>query len=365
MSNDTVWRLEPQTRAKHAILRRYLGAWFPILSAQNERIVFFDGFSGPGRYTDGEPGSPVIALETLLAHAYFPKMKNCDFLFLFNEEDSNRFSELESEIERITSSASPWPDNVKIHAVCDNFQSTATELVEIMDEQGKRLAPTFAFVDPFGFKGLSLGLLARLMKSPRCELFILFSFNSLNRWISHPNEKIQNHLKELFGTEDYLGAQELSGIPRKKFLTDLYERQIKNELKLEYVQGFEMVTLENKSYFLFHGTRHIAGVRAMKEAMWNIDPTGMYKFVSREEDEPILFSLTQDTSKEQEQVALHFSGRTVFFGDVEKYVLTKTRLATKHVKKEILRPLQEGMKITCHNQTRKYTYPEKEMIEFH
>ena len=28
----TVWELEPHTRAKHAILRRYLQAWTPILS---------------------------------------------------------------------------------------------------------------------------------------------------------------------------------------------------------------------------------------------------------------------------------------------------------------------------------------------
>jgi len=28
----------------------YLGAWFPIMSKWNSRLIFFDGFAGPGIY---------------------------------------------------------------------------------------------------------------------------------------------------------------------------------------------------------------------------------------------------------------------------------------------------------------------------
>ncbi len=69
---STRWKLEPHTAAKHEILRQYLNAWFPILGSQHERVVFLDGFAGPGIYEDGEPGSPIIALRTLLEHAFFP-----------------------------------------------------------------------------------------------------------------------------------------------------------------------------------------------------------------------------------------------------------------------------------------------------
>ena len=34
----TVWHAEPHTIAKHAILERYLEAWFPILSQQSQRV---------------------------------------------------------------------------------------------------------------------------------------------------------------------------------------------------------------------------------------------------------------------------------------------------------------------------------------
>ena len=57
----TVWALEPHTRAKHEILKRYLQAWMPILSRGNfPEIMYIDGFAGPGKYTGGEDGSRVL-----------------------------------------------------------------------------------------------------------------------------------------------------------------------------------------------------------------------------------------------------------------------------------------------------------------
>jgi three-Cys-motif partner protein len=61
---ETLWEIEPHTKAKHEILRRYLGAWFPILGSKIPKIVYIDGFCGPGRYKGGEEGSPIIAIRT-------------------------------------------------------------------------------------------------------------------------------------------------------------------------------------------------------------------------------------------------------------------------------------------------------------
>ena len=64
----TIWKLEPHTKAKHDILRKYLQAWFPILSSWRRRVVYYDGFAGPGRYEGGEAGSPLIAIEVAKDH---------------------------------------------------------------------------------------------------------------------------------------------------------------------------------------------------------------------------------------------------------------------------------------------------------
>jgi len=55
----TVWELKPHTQAKHKILKSYLFAWIPILASKNDRIVYIDGFAGPGEYEGGEPDTPM------------------------------------------------------------------------------------------------------------------------------------------------------------------------------------------------------------------------------------------------------------------------------------------------------------------
>jgi three-Cys-motif partner protein len=64
----TTWTLEPHTKGKHMVLQHYMGAWLPILTSWNGRVLFVDAFAGPGEYSGGEPGSPVIALRALINH---------------------------------------------------------------------------------------------------------------------------------------------------------------------------------------------------------------------------------------------------------------------------------------------------------
>jgi three-Cys-motif partner protein len=80
---ETIWEIDLHTQAKHEILRRYLGAWFPILSRYSGRIVYIDGFAGPGRYKGGEPGSPLVALDVALTHR---KTLDGELIFLFIDE---------------------------------------------------------------------------------------------------------------------------------------------------------------------------------------------------------------------------------------------------------------------------------------
>ena len=73
--NTTIWDKQPHTRAKHEILRRYLDAWLPIMSRYNERLLILDGFAGPGEYTDGSDGSPLIAVNALIQHPHIEQMR--------------------------------------------------------------------------------------------------------------------------------------------------------------------------------------------------------------------------------------------------------------------------------------------------
>src|SRR4051794_27828705 len=100
-----LWKLEPHTRAKHQVLRLYLDGWFPVMAQQAlrmqhrmigpPRLLVVDGFAGPGRYVDGEPGSPLIMLDALINHTGFDRWAGVTFLFLFIEQDAERVKRLE------------------------------------------------------------------------------------------------------------------------------------------------------------------------------------------------------------------------------------------------------------------------------
>ncbi|PIU78275.1 MAG: hypothetical protein COZ28_01740 [Candidatus Moranbacteria bacterium CG_4_10_14_3_um_filter_44_15] len=51
---STIWNIEPHTEEKHEILRKYLDAWLPIMTRWNGRVLYIDGFAGPGEYIGGK-----------------------------------------------------------------------------------------------------------------------------------------------------------------------------------------------------------------------------------------------------------------------------------------------------------------------
>jgi three-Cys-motif partner protein len=361
---DTVWKLEPHTQAKHELLRRYLNGWYPILSRWNGRIVFLDGFAGPGIYENGEPGSPTVALSTLLDHSYYSNMSNnCEFLSIFNEADQKRAEKLQQVVDGLKAEYQPWPAKISILVVQNKFENTAEDLLATLEQQKANLAPTFAFVDPFGVSGMPMDLLRRLLSFDRCELFVYFNYNTVNRFATAGN--IDSHLTSLFGTDEFKGVAGLKGANRKAFLHDLYQTQLINVCGFPYVQSFEMIkSTGHTGYYLFYGTRNIRGIQVMKEAMWKVAPGGDYMFSDLLAGQDVLFTPTVDTLPLQAELARHFGGQTVSIEKIEEFVLINTPYAASHVKKLTLKPMQEEGWITSPNQRRRNTYPTGTLLTF-
>ena len=97
--NTTLWRREAHTEGKHLVLEHYLNAWLPILGMgnRNGRILFVDGFAGPGEYDGGEEGSPVVAMRVLAEHSA-KAMINADVVFFFIEEEPRRARHLADRV---------------------------------------------------------------------------------------------------------------------------------------------------------------------------------------------------------------------------------------------------------------------------
>lgn len=177
----TQWPIEPHTQAKHLILARYLKAWLPIMASFNGRILYIDAFAGPGRYSKGEEGSPLISLKILLDNPLFQSAsRKCNAVFFFIEEDKERANALKEELKQMIADR-PLPRWVEYNIIQGEFAPEMTKILTAIEQDGKLLAPTFAFIDPFGYSGVPLEVIARIARNPRCECLITFVYESIVR----------------------------------------------------------------------------------------------------------------------------------------------------------------------------------------
>lgn len=341
----TRWPIEPHTRTKHLILRRYLDAWLPMMARYNGRILFVDGFAGPGRYTGGEEGSPLIALKALLDHPHFQRVQHDrEVVFFFIEREEDRAGALRAELADF-SAGRPIPKWVKFHVLQGEFASIMTTVLDNLEKERKRLAPTFAFVDPFGFKGVPLEIVTRIVRNPRCECLITFMYEYINRFLSHPSPEIQAQYDQLFGDREWRHLlEEKDPSKRRELIVRLYRRQLRDEAGLQYIRTFEMINMGNRTeYFLFFGTNSPDGLSKMKEAMWRADPEQGQVFSDLTESaQMVLVQPSPDLGLLKSLLRQKFRGRGwVHIDEVTEFVLKETPYSESiHLKRRTLGPME-------------------------
>jgi three-Cys-motif partner protein len=361
----TVWDASPHTIAKQRILGKYLAGWMPTLTVQgfHGRVLVIDGFCGPGEYRRGEEGSPIIALRTYLGHQARHKMEQCEFVFWFIDNDADRLEYLEHVA---VPKLGQLPENVTVRYNHAAFDEHMSEMLDSLQERGTRLAPTFAFVDPFGFSDTPMSIIRRVLEHPRSEVLITVMLEYVNRFLKHPNSAIATRWDELFGD---VGWRELVERPdRLNALGDFYAMQLRRSAR--YVTSFRMLDEgERPIYDLFFGSNHLDGLRKMKRAMWNVNPTGGFSFSDRDSTQLSLFDKA-DTTRLRSVLLKRFKGRTVSLREVEEWILTETTFHDGHIKRMTLGPLEKDGLIKCippraKSDRRAGTFPDGSQIEFH
>ncbi len=319
---ETIWPLDPHTLAKHEILRLYLQAWFPILNTYHRRVIYVDGFCGPGRYVGGEPGSPIIVLQLAATHI---KALTGDLIFWFIDADKDRVEYLKTELARLI-----LPNNFTVRASHGSFDEKLRVLLDRIEERNAQLAPTFIFIDPFGFSGVPFSLVRRALEKPHCEVLITFMVDSINRWLHHPEQKVREHIAEIFGTTECFNIN-ADAPNRVELLRDLYQRQLEGAAK--FVRHFEMRDKNNRvQYLLFFATNHRLGHIKMKEAMWAVDPEGDFRFSdATNPGQSVLFGADQ-TELLWPILKMTFVGREMATERIRAFVEDKTAFLGTHMK---------------------------------
>ena len=270
--DDTLWRLEPATAAKHRLYKKYLDAWWPILlqpSASSGRswphVTYVDAFAGPGEYTRGEEGSPVFALDRLLGHDAAPRMqlKRERVHLIFTEERRDRFEHLQALLYRRFGPLDELP--VTVTPSCAEAGAATGALLSTTGAWGY---PVLAVFDSWGNVGVPLSLIRQLARNPASEVIVTFGPN----WFNRREQMEPDHLDLVFGDRANWEPADRQSLSTERWRTWLATyRDALRRAGFRYQLQFEIVPHTGQPLYLVFGTKHEKGVEVMKEAMWEVD----------------------------------------------------------------------------------------------
>ena len=253
------WEYSEHTRAKHEILRRYLGAWFRILgSGRARRLVIVDGFAGRAEYTNGESGSPVLIYEAAVRAVRDGVAQQIEVLC--SEANPSNFASLQAVTARL-----PECPGVSLRTREDTFGAAAARIARWLANQRGRV-PTFVFADPFGFTGVPLDLIEALLSVRQVEVLLTFMARDMSRFLTLTT--LEKPLNEFFGSDAWRACVEPDEEARTECLLLRYQAVIRPHIAL-YATPFRVFEDERRTplYYLVHLTNHPLGMRRMKEAM--------------------------------------------------------------------------------------------------
>jgi len=244
-----------QTYLKHFFLERYLErVAYHIGFSQNE-FVYVDCFSGPWKTGDETLAdtSFMIALKKLESVreglgrvGRYPRMR-C----LFIEKDENAYKALDKAIQPRT-----------------NVKALRGEFIEVIPHILEHLGGSFsiAFVDPTGWTGFGLEQITPLLKHAPGEVIINFMFDHINRFLTHPDDKVGATFNQLFGGTGWDGAV-TAGPGRERAIINLYVDRLRSAGAFRYATYTRILkpTEERSYYYLVYATRHPKGIIKFRE----------------------------------------------------------------------------------------------------
>jgi three-Cys-motif partner protein len=190
-----------QSRVKSTIIVKYFKAWGSIMARQvqdvkNPRLAYIDLFCGPGKYEDGAVSTPLLILEHVIAT---PDLQD-KVIAVFNDAEAARTAELDKNVRAL-----PGIETLKHEP---QIRTGEVDDALVAEFASIDMVPAFSFIDPFGYKGVTLELLEALMKGWGSDMVLFFPFDRINAALTNP--KVTKHVDALFGKERANRLRELT-----------------------------------------------------------------------------------------------------------------------------------------------------------
>jgi three-Cys-motif partner protein len=281
-----------------------------------------------------------------------------ELVYLFIEERKDRVEYLQAEIAKLD-----LPNNVKVNIVEGRYEDQFRSTLDDLQKQGKQLAPTLAFVDPFGYSDSPMDLTGQFLQFRHCEVLIYMPLPWVARFVGREGQ--ERAMTSLFGTANWRAAIDLEGDERRQYLHDLFRDELRANGS-QYVRSFEIQAGGGNGYTLFFGTNHELGLERMKEAMWTADPVAGQKFSdSTESNQLVLFQSEVDTGPLLHALREQFGEKPFTIGQAERFTLLSTPYVPSHLRRRTLAPEEDGGGIEVLSpRKRKGTFPAGTRLRF-
>ena len=334
-----------QSLLKARIVEKYFWAWASVIigaNKKNDRIGYVDFFAGPGRYADESKSTPLLVLEKAIRDK---KIRN-RLVSVFNDANSEYAKNLEDAINLIEGI-----DTLKNKSIITNLEMGEEEVsVQILGRV--KGMPALFFVDPWGYKGLSLELISSALKNWGCDCIFFFNYNRINMGINNPF--VGKYMDALFGTENAenlrTNIQTMTPSERELSIIEAISQALKEKAG-EYVLPFCFKKEDGKrsSHYLIFVSKNKTGYKIMKDIMAQESSDSeqgvpSFEYTPATEKQLLLFGYSRPLDDLAEILLTEFAGRTMTM----KQIFDRHNVGTRYISrnyKEILAKLESEGKI--------------------
>lgn len=254
-----------QSEVKAELVASYFPLYMAVIAnAQakygGDRVNYIDLFAGPGRYVNGAKSTPIKIVEQAIAD---PKIRQ-RLVATFNDKDEKNVLQLETALKDLVGY-----DTLKYPPLV--YHGEVDEALVRQLEQTKH-DPTLFFVDPWGYKGMTLRLINSVLKHWGCDCFFFFNYSRVNAGISNP--AVAPHMDALFGKHhaDSLrrrfADETLSSSEREAYIVEEMTLAL-NEMGGKFVLPFRFRSSRGTrpTHHLFFVSKHFKAYELMKDIM--------------------------------------------------------------------------------------------------
>jgi three-Cys-motif partner protein len=281
-----------QTYLKHRVLTDYLVAWAHKRGSGGRygrtRLWYVDCFAGPWEAAgdDLNDTSVAIGLKALrdAAETWRAKAGTIELGAIFVEKNPKSY-------ERLVTYLAENKGDVQVEALPGEFGDAVKKIDEMVGRD-----PAFLFVDPTGWKGAAMKSIAPLAAKRDRDVLINVMFDHIQRFKSHPHDKLRQQMRDFFGLTD----GDVPATLTEEELFALYGSQVREKCHVEYVADLAIRhPSKDRSYFhLVVGGHHPAVIdlfRSIERKVCGVEAGAVASEVQKRGDtQGLLFDQTPE-----------------------------------------------------------------------